>query len=127
MDIKNYSANSLCFIGDAVYTLFVRQYFIENKYQASNKLQYLCNKLNSAKGQMKAFEYLKENDLLKDEELVIFKRGRNSIKHIPKNGDKHSYEVASGLEAIIGYLYLTDENRMDELFKEIFKGVGINE
>ena len=61
------------------------------------------------------------------EELVIFKRGRNSIKHIPKNGDKHSYEVASGLEAIIGYLYLTDENRMNELFKEIFKGVGINE
>lgn len=127
MNIKNYSANSLCFIGDAIYTLFVRQHFIENKYQASNKLQYLCNKLNSAKGQMKAFEYLKENNLLAKEELEVFKRGRNCIKHIPKNGDKHSYEVASGLEAIVGYLYLTNNKRLNELFNEIFKGVGIDE
>lgn len=123
MDIKRYSSNSLSFIGDAVYTLHVREHFIENGYQASKTLQYECNKLNSAKGQLKAFEYLKSIDFFTEEELDAFKRGRNNIRHIPKNGDKHSYEVASGLEAIVGYLYLTDQKRMEKLFKEIFNGV----
>lgn len=123
MDIKRYSSNSLSFIGDAVYTLYVREYFIESKYQQSNKLQYLCNKFNSAKGQMEVFEHLKEKEFFSEEELAVFKRGRNNIRHIPKNGDKHSYEVASGLEAIVGYLYLTDKRRLEKLFKEIFNGV----
>lgn len=123
MDIKLYSSNSLSFIGDAVYTLHVREHFIEAKYQQSNKLQYLCNKMNSAKGQMKAFEYLKENGFFNEEELNVFKRGRNNIRHIPKNGDKHSYEVASGLEAIVGYLYLTNSKRLEKLFTTIFDGV----
>ena len=123
MDIKKYSSNSLSFIGDAVYTLHVREFFIESKYQQSNKLQYLCNKFNSAKGQMKVFDYLNEKGYFTQEELDIYKRGRNSIRHIPKNGDKHSYEVASGLEAIVGYLYLTDKKRLEKLFKEIFNGV----
>ena len=127
MDIKLYSANSLSFIGDAVYTLHVREHFIESKYQQSNKLQYLCNKMNSAKGQMKAFEHLKEIEFFNEEELNAYKRGRNNIRHIPKNGDKHSYEVASGLEAIVGYLYLTDKKRLEELFKEIFNGVKEDE
>lgn len=127
MDIKKYSSNSLSFIGDAVYTLKVREYFIESKYQQSNKLQYLCNKLNSAKGQMSAFEKLNEKNFFKEGELNAYKRGRNNIRHIPKNGDKHSYEVASGLEAIVGYLYLTDSKRLEELFKEIFEEVKIDE
>lgn len=127
MDIKEVSSNSLSFIGDAVYTLHVREYFVNSKFQASNKLQYLCNKMNSAKGQMEAFEKLKEKGFFSEEELNAFKRGRNNIRHIPKNGDKHSYEVASGLEAIVGYLYLTDKKRMEELFEEIFFGVNKDE
>lgn len=123
MDIKRYSSNSLSFIGDAVYTLHVREFFIESKYQQSNKLQYLCNKCNSAKGQMEAFNSLKAKNFFTEEELNVYKRGRNNIRHIPKNGDKHSYEVASGLEAIVGYLYLTDKKRLEKLFKEIFDGV----
>lgn len=123
MDIKKYSANSLSFIGDAVYTLHVRQFFIEKGYQQSNKLQYLCNKYNSAKGQMKAFMYLEEKAFFSEEELAIYKRGRNNIRHIPKNGDKHSYEVASGLEAVTAYLYLTDKKKLEKMFIEIFDGV----
>ena len=123
MDIREVSSNSLSFIGDAVYTLHVRQYFIEHKYQQSTKLQYLCNRYNSAHGQMKAYEYLKSINFLNAEDELIFKRGRNNIRHIPKNGDKHSYETASGLEAIVGYLYLTDKERMEKLFEEIFSGV----
>lgn len=124
MNIKEMSSNSLSFIGDGVYTLKVREYFINKNHQSSKELQRLCNKYNSAKGQMKVYLKLKDKSFFNDEEYNIFKRGRNHITHIPKNGDLDSYSIASGLEAVVGYLYLTDKNRLEELFKEIFK-VGL--
>ena len=55
------------------------------------------------------------------------RRGRNDIHHIPKNGDLLSYEIASGLEAIVGYLYIVDKDKMDDLFIQIFNGGLENE
>ena len=127
MNIKEVSANSLSYIGDAIYTLKVREFFISNKFQNSKDLQKLCNRYNCAKGQMKTFERLKESNFFSEEELLIYKRGRNHISHIPKNGDLDSYKVASGLEAIAGYLYLTDKKRLNEFFNEVFKGGIENE
>ena len=127
MDIKEVSSNSLSFIGDAVYTLKVREFFIEHKYQSSKDLQWLCNRYNSARGQARTYERLVNEDFFNEEEKRIFKRGRNHITHIPKNGDLRSYETASGLEAVVGWLYLTDKERLEELFTEIFKGGIENE
>ena len=127
MDIKEVSSNSLSFIGDAVYTLRVREFYIKNKYQNSKDLQKLCNRYNCAKGQLKTFTRLNENNFFTNEELDVYKRGRNHITHIPKNGDLTSYKAASGLEAIVGYLYLTNKERLDELFLEVFKGGIENE
>ena len=125
MDIKEISSNSLSFIGDAVFTLRVREYFISNKYQSSKPLQALCNGYNSARGQTKVFNRLKDIGFFSEEELEVYKRGRNHITHIPKNGDKNTYTCASGLEAICGYLYLTNKDRLESFFNEVFKG-GIN-
>lgn len=125
MDIKEISSNSLSFIGDAVFTLKVREYFISNKYQSSKPLQALCNGYNSARGQTKVFNRLKDIGFFSEEELEVYKRGRNHITHIPKNGDKNTYTCASGLEAICGYLYLTNKDRLESFFNEVFKG-GIN-
>lgn len=122
MDIKQISSNSLSFIGDAIYTLKVREHFVTSNYQASKSLQKMCNSYNCAKGQTKVFNKLKDSDFFNSEELDVFKRGRNHITHIPKNGDRLSYETASGLEAICGYLYLTNQKRLDVFFKEVFKG-----
>lgn len=122
MDIKEISSNSLSFLGDAIYTLRVREHFISLKYQSSKDLQKLCNSYNSAKGQMKAFNRLKEMNFFNEEEMNAFKRGRNHITHIPKNGDLQSYQIASGLEAICGYLYLTNQKRLNELFDLILNG-----
>ena len=125
MDIKEVSANSLSFIGDAVFTLRVREYFVMNKYQSSKSLQKLCNNYNCAKGQTKVFNRLNDAGFFNEDELDAYKRGRNHISHIPKNGDRLTYECASGLEAICGYLYLTDKSRLELFFEEVFKG-GIN-
>ncbi len=127
MDIKNISANSLSFIGDAVYSLKVREYFIEQHFQRSSQLPKLCNAYVSAKGQTKTFLRLNNEHFFTEKELEIFKRGRNHITHIPKNGDLLSYQTASGLEAICGYLYLCDKERLETLFKEIFAGGLANE
>ncbi|MDO4499764.1 MAG: ribonuclease III domain-containing protein [Erysipelotrichaceae bacterium] len=127
MNIKELSANSLSFIGDAVYTLRVREFYIANKYQSPKMLQKLCTRYNCAKGQMHTFERLNSMNFFKEDELEAFKRGRNAISHIPKNGDLISYQIASGLEAITGYLYLTDKERLEEFFTEVFKGGQENE
>ena len=127
MDIKEVSGNSLSFIGDAVFTLRVREYFIEHHYQSAKSLQALCNGYNSASGQMKVFNRLMNDNFFNEKELEIFKRGRNHIRHIPKNGDLKTYECASGLEAVCGYLYLTDKERLEEFFIEVFKGGIYNE
>ncbi len=127
MDIREISSNSLSFIGDAVYTLRVRQHFIEHKHQSSKDLQKLCNRYNCARGQADTYERLKDSGFFNEEEKKIFKRGRNHITHIPKNGDRSSYEKASGLEAIVGYLYLCDKERLEELFAEVFKEGAENE
>ena len=127
MKIKELSGNSLSFLGDAIYTLKVREYFLEHNHQSPKKLQHLTSLYNSASGQMKAFNYLKDKNYFNKEELDIFKRGRNDIHHIPKNGDLLSYEIASGLEAIVGYLYIVDKERMDDLFIQIFNGGLENE
>ena len=61
MDIKQVSANSLSFIGDAVYTLKVREFFINNRFQSSKSLQKLCNGYNCASGQAKTFKRLDDD------------------------------------------------------------------
>lgn len=127
MDIKQISANSLSFIGDAVFTLAVRQFFVTNKYQSSKSLQRLCNAYNSASGQTKVFKRLNDSGFFNEDELDVYRRGRNHITHIPKNGNLLTYQCATGLEAICGYLYLTDKNRLDSFFDEVFKGGIDNE
>lgn len=127
MEIKELSGNSLSYLGDAVFTLKVREFFLERHYQSPNSLQKLTNNYNSAKGQRKIFERLNDNNFFFDDELEIFKRGRNAIHHIPKNSDLISYEIASGLEAICGYLYLTNHERLNEFFEAVFEGGIENE
>ena len=125
MNIKELSGNSLSYLGDAVFTLKVREFFLQHHYQSPKTLQKLSNNYNSAKGQRKIFERMRDNNFFDEKELEIFKRGRNDIHHIPKSSDLVSYEIASGLEAICGYLYLVDKERLNLFFDEVFQG-GIN-
>ena len=113
------SGTSLSFIGDAVYSLYVREHCLALGLRRANDLQRKTVTYVSAKGQCDAYKKLKEADFFTEDELDIFKRGRNAIGHIPKNGNLHDYSIASGLEAICGYLYLTDKSRLDDLFGHI--------
>ena len=70
-------------------------------------------------------ENLNEKDFFNDKEKDIYKRGRNNIRHIPKSSDLLTYQIASGFEAIVGYLYLTDNKRLKSLFNILTKEVFI--
>ncbi len=127
MDIRTLSGSALSYLGDAIFTLKVREFYLEHNYRTPGSLQQMSAKYNSAAGQRKVFERLERKGFFTEEEKEIFKRGRNDISHIPASSDLVTYEIASGLEAICGHLYLTDLARMDELFEEVFKGGVENE
>ena len=60
-------------------------------------------------------------DNFTEEEIIVYKRGRNGITHIPKNGSLYTYTTASGLEALVGYLYLTNQERLELFFEKMFE------
>ncbi|MDP4177561.1 MAG: Mini-ribonuclease 3 [Bacillota bacterium] len=101
---------TLAFIGDAAYEIFVRTYIVnKNREMSVHKLHIEAVsfvKAHSQSGFMKKIE-----GLLNEEEIGIFKRGRNSKSStVPKNADVQEYRMATGFEALIGFLYLTEQN-----------------
>lgn len=127
MDPKDLNPISLSFLGDAIYSLKIREYYIRCGYRQGNVLQQLSKRYVSAEGQKKVYERLQKNGFLTEKENEVFKSGRNHITHIPKNVSRLSYETATGLEVLCGYLYLFDKDRCEELFTEILKGGEENE
>ena len=113
----------LAYLGDSVYELLVRNYFINQGINKVNNLQNKSTKYVSAKGQSKIINYLIDNNLLTDVEIEEVKRGRNAkvISH-PKNTDILTYKWATSLECLFGYLYIKKENkRIEELFNIIMR------
>lgn len=111
-----YSGSVLAFIGDAVISLFVRDYLVKLGYSRAKDLQEHSITYVSAKGQAKFVEHLLEKQLLTTDEIRVYKRGRNAnVGAVAKNVSIVVYRMASGFEALIGYLYYQDKKRMNEL------------
>ena len=106
---------SLAFVGDAVWTLIVRQYFCDRTTLKNNNLHKLSTRLVKASFQSYAFDKIK--DRLTDRELDIARRSRNvKLNTIAKNASLSDYRKATSFEAVVGYLYLTgDMNRVKEI------------
>lgn len=116
---KQLSPLNLAFIGDCIYEILVRETLVCDANRPVNDLHRESVKFVSAKAQTQAFA--KIEGLLTDEELAIYKRGRNSkVGHSPKSATEGEYHCATGVEALFGYLYLKDDTeRIKELFSEI--------
>lgn len=118
-DIKSYSGLTLAYIGDAIYDLVIRTYIVEHGNAPVNKLHKQVVKLVQASAQAKLYHIIQ--DMLTEEEETIYKRGRNAKSFTSaKNADIVEYRTATGLEALFGYLYLTDQTvRLLELIHPI--------
>jgi len=122
-DIKTYSPLTLAFIGDSIFDLVIRTAVVENGNAPVNKLHKSVSKLVQATAQADLYFLIK--DQLSEEEMTVFKRGRNAKSFTTaKNAGIVEYRTATGLEALLGYLYLTDQtNRMMELIKQGLKPI----
>ncbi len=117
---KQLSPLNLAFIGDCVYEMLVRESLVAEANRPVNDLHKLSVNYVSAKAQTAAFDKIK--DSLNEEELSVFKRGRNAkTGHNPKSATTGEYHIATGVEALFGYLYLNGEKeRIKELFEIIW-------
>ncbi len=116
-DLKQYSPLSLAFIGDSVYGVIIKTMVVLEGNCPANRLDAKAVKYIKAVSQAKAADYLLENGIFTDEELTIYKRGRNTKSAtVAKNASIGDYRKATGLEAVIGYVYLKgDLDRVIEL------------
>jgi len=117
MELAGLNATTLAFVGDAVFSLQIREYLVMQGHQKPNTLQKRSVLYVSAKAQARFLKYFIDNNILSDEELGIVKRGRNSkTQTIAKNADVITYRNSTGFEALWGYLYLSkQEARLIEL------------
>lgn len=115
------NGSSLAFIGDAVLSLYVRQHLLESGLTKAKDLQETSTKYVSAKAQAQFVQILLSENSLSDEELLIYKRGRNHRSDsIAKNADVVTYRQATGFEALIGYWYLTEnKTRLEQIWNQM--------
>ncbi len=123
MQINQINTLVLAYIGDSVYELLVREYLVSKKINNVNQLQQEAKKYVSAKNQSNYLKEIISEGILSDIEIDIVKRARNSkINSHPRNTDVITYKHATGLEALIGYLYLENKkDRINEIMSYIIK------
>ena len=107
------------YIGDAVFELYIRTYLINKTNLKPHKLHVEAIKYVKAPAQAKALQKIEE--MLTDKEKEIVKRGRNAENHhIAKNATVQEYMYSTAFEALIGYLYLTkQEKRLKQSVKKM--------
>lgn len=117
MDLNQKNILSLAYIGDAVFELQIRDYFVKQDNYKVNKLQTLALNYVSAKNQCKFINLLIDSSVLTEEEMNIVKRGRNAkVYSHPKNTDIVTYKWATAFECLFGYLYLKEDfNRINNI------------
>ena len=114
---------ALAYLGDAVYELHIRNHLISKGICKAAELQKEAINYVSAKNQYKYLTEMIDNHFFTDEELNIIYRARNhKVDHKPKNCDIVTYKYATGLEAIIGYLYLNNNLKRIEEIMNYIKG-----
>ena len=121
MDINTINIVTLAYLGDAVYEIYIRENLIKNGLAKVEDLQKSATLYVSAKGQANILTNLLDNNILTEEEIEIVKRGRNYKRSShPKHTDIITYKLSTGFEALIGYLYLSNNHqRLEEILKQI--------
>ncbi len=125
VDIREQSPLSLAFVGDGVYSLLIREHLVKNKRYPVNTLHKQAVQYVSAKGQFAAINLIM--DILTEEEIAVFKRGKNSSKaSVAKNASAQEYRASTGFECLIGYLKLSEnEDRIKELVGYIIENLDV--
>lgn len=121
MKSNELSGGVLAYLGDAVWSLYVRGFLIEKGLKKPDDLQKKSVEFVSARAQAGIFVSLLEMNFFTANEIEIYKRGRNykSVSS-PKNTDIQIYRMSTGFEAVIGYWYIEKQNdRIEQLWEKV--------
>ena len=126
VDIRTYSPLTLAYIGDGIFDLVIRTVVVGKGNTSANQLHYHTSHVVKAATQAAMIQSLLEE--LTPEEADVYRRGRNAKSHtMAKNASVADYRSATGFEALMGYLYLTDQTkRMMDLIQQGLKNCGIH-
>lgn len=120
MNVEILSGTSLAYIGDAVLSLMVRKHLVEKGYHprqlTKRSIVYV-----SANAHLKIVRELIAIDFFSESELRIIYRGRNGKGgSVPKNSSVEAYRMSTGFEALLGYLYLeNNETRLNQIWEKV--------
>ena len=120
MQVNLMNSTMLAFVGDSYYDLKVRENLCKQGINKPHRLHRLAVKYVSAHAQAQTLAYLVNEQLLTEHELAVVKKGRNTkSKSVPKNTDVLTYTHSTSFEALIGYLYLAEnEQRLNEVVSQ---------
>ncbi|MBR2067256.1 MAG: Mini-ribonuclease 3 [Solobacterium sp.] len=121
MHTETVSAKALAYVGDAIWSLVVREALLKEGYSQGTTLQKKSIGYVSAKAQAKFYMSLHEAGYFTEEEEAQFHRGRNGHSGtVPKNTDAQTYRLSTGFEALLGYLYMENkEERIREIWEKV--------
>lgn len=121
MNIDTINIITLAYLGDAIYEVYIREKLIKIGITKVDELQKETIKYVSAKGQAQILKDLIDRNILTDSELDVVKRGRNNKRSIhPKHTNIITYKLSTGFEALIGYLYLSNNTeRLNTILEKI--------
>lgn len=117
--VKTLSPTALAYLGDAVFELFVRSQLLMPPRKINDYHQSVVAHVK-AESQAQLAQVILPH--LTEEEQTIFRRARNSAMGKPKRVPLNVYQQATGLEALLGYLHLTDPNRLAEVLTHFSRG-----
>lgn len=120
-DLREVNASALAYVGDSIYELYARCHVAARSSSQSGKMHKLTVKYVSAQAQAKAIRAIEPE--LSEEELGYFRRGKNSNPPtMSKNASPVDYLYATGFEALLGFLFLNnDEERLDYIIQKAFE------
>lgn len=119
---KEVSSLALAYLGDAVLEIYIREYVIRMGKTKIDQLHRSAVKFVNAKAQSLIYDSIQS--LLNDDEMVIIRKGRNAKKNIPKNVEMVDYRKSTGVEALLGYLFIKgDHDRIKELVNYIISTI----
>jgi|GEM_PF-2962325 len=126
-DWDQYAPLTLAWIGDTVFDLVVRTVLVKHSDRQAQKLHRAATEAVNARMQARMAAALQEQALLTEEEQAIYRRGRNaSPAHNAKNAERREYLDATGLEALIGWLYLKKRTaRLTGLIRAGLEACGV--
>ena len=118
-DLLELNSLGLAHMGDAVYEVLVRGWLCSGGRSTARNLHKDTVSMVCAPAQARAAQILLP--YLSEAETAVYKRGRNAhISAVPKRATRSEYLMATGLEALFGWLYLSGRrDRICELFELI--------